>query len=80
MSYNIFGVKVLNEYLVLGTYGAIGLAAYGATRGGGSKDKQSSGSGASAGSSSTPAILGGQDADEEAFIKQFLAEAQKDSK
>lgn len=69
MSYNIFGtwisdagVKVLNEYLVLGTYGAIGLAAYGATRGGGSKDKQSSGSGASAGSSSTPAILGGQDA------------------
>ncbi|KAI3620179.1 hypothetical protein CBS9595_002146 [Malassezia furfur] len=73
MSYNIF---VLNEYLVLGTYSAIGLAAYAATRGG-SKDKQSTGA---SGSAPAPAVLGGQDAEEDAFIKQFLAEAQKDSK
>lgn len=77
-------MKVLNEYLVLGTYSAIGLAAYAAMRGG-SKDKQSSGASASA---PAPAVLGGQDAyvpqgshsEEDAFIKQFLAEAQKDSK
>ncbi|WFC99778.1 hypothetical protein MYAM1_002523 [Malassezia yamatoensis] len=64
MSYNIFGVKVLNEYLVLGTYGAIGLAAYAATRGGSASDKKSAPtmSSASKGGSETPAILGGQNA------------------
>ncbi|WFD37957.1 uncharacterized protein MJAP1_000905 [Malassezia japonica] len=70
MSYTIGGVKILNEYLVLGVFGTIGAIGYASTRGGSSDAKKA------------PAapVLGGQSADEESFIKQFIAEAQKESK
>ncbi|KOS12669.1 hypothetical protein Malapachy_0391 [Malassezia pachydermatis] len=71
MSYTIAGMKVLNEHLVLGVFGTIGLAAYAATRGG---SKQS------APKAATEVPLNASSPDEEAFIKQFLAEVQQESK
>lgn len=74
------GFKIANEYLVLGVYSAIGLGAYAALRGPSKEAKPQPGA-------APPAVLGGKDAyvepfcsrsEEESFIKQFLAEAQKE--
>lgn len=63
------GVKILNEHLVLGVFGTIGAAAYFATRGEKKPEAQK------------PAPqLNASSPDEEAFIKQFLSEAQKEDK
>ncbi|KAJ9473866.1 hypothetical protein PHBOTO_003930 [Pseudozyma hubeiensis] len=75
MSYTIAGRKILNEHIalaVLGTYGAIA-----ATQMGGSKEAKPSAAGASpdAKAANDPPI-NASSSDEEAFIKQFLAEAE----
>ncbi|KAL9931617.1 hypothetical protein V8E36_009614 [Tilletia maclaganii] len=72
MSYTIFGQKVLNEHIALGVFGLYGGLAYLGTRGGGEK---SAPAGSAAPSVREPAINAGS-SDEEAFIKQFLAEAE----
>ncbi|PKI84630.1 hypothetical protein MVES_001568 [Malassezia vespertilionis] len=63
MSYNIAGKAVPSEYLVIGIFSAIGGGAYLATRKGGDAKAQTK----------APAPI---TADEEGFIKQFIAEAQ----
>ncbi|KIS68090.1 uncharacterized protein UMAG_10479 [Mycosarcoma maydis] len=75
MSYTIAGRQILNEYIalaVLGGYGAIA-----ASQMGGSKDAKASAAGASpdAKAANDPPI-NASSSDEEAFIKQFLAEAE----
>lgn len=65
------GMKIPSEHLVLGVFGTIGAAAYASMRGGSSKKEEK-----------TPASvpLNAENAEEEAFIKQFLAEAMKEEK
>ncbi|KAK0546260.1 hypothetical protein OC845_004678 [Tilletia horrida] len=74
MSYTIAGRKILNEHIALGTFGIYGALAYGATAGGGKKEKAASGSAPST-NLREPAI-NASSSDEEAFIKQFLADAE----
>ncbi|KAK0528040.1 hypothetical protein OC834_003810 [Tilletia horrida] len=73
MSYTIAGRQVLNEHIALGTFAIIGGIAYAASSGG-SKDKKAASS-STAASVREPAI-NASTSDEEAFIKQFLAEAE----
>ncbi|WFD33449.1 hypothetical protein MCUN1_000262 [Malassezia cuniculi] len=68
MSYTIAGKKVLSEHLVLGVFGAIGGGVFLATRGGGKEAKPAA----------APAAT--SNADEEAFIKEFIAELQHEEK
>ncbi|KAJ1024400.1 hypothetical protein NDA18_004567 [Ustilago nuda] len=70
MSYTIAGRKVLNEHIALAVLGAYGAIA--ATQMGGSKEAKAAASGAKA---NDPPI-NASSSDEEAFIKQFLAEAE----
>ncbi|CDS00732.1 uncharacterized protein SPSC_05034 [Sporisorium scitamineum] len=73
MSYTIAGRKILNEHIalaVLGTYGAIA-----ATQMGGSKEAKPSAAGSPDAKVNEPPI-NASSSDEEAFIKQFLAEAE----
>ncbi|KAJ1033824.1 hypothetical protein NDA16_000034 [Ustilago loliicola] len=74
MSYTIAGRKILNEHIalaVLGTYGAIA-----ATQMGGSKEVKAAASGASPDAKANDPPINASSSDEEAFIKQFLAEAE----
>lgn len=52
MSYNILGVKVLNEYIALATFASYGALGY--SMSGGSKDAKPSASGSSASTPSPP--------------------------
>ncbi|QRV82174.1 deoxyribose-phosphate aldolase [Ceratobasidium sp. AG-Ba] len=74
MSYVIAGRRIANEYIALGVLGTTGLLAYGATRGGGSKKKEEPKSLADKAKS----VLGVGESDEEAFIKKFIADAEKE--
>ncbi|WFD14294.1 hypothetical protein MARU1_000295 [Malassezia arunalokei] len=62
-------MKIPSEHLVLGVFGAIGAAAYAGMSGGSSKKEKPS---------VDKVPLNAESADEEAFIKQFLAEAAKE--
>ncbi|WFD18885.1 hypothetical protein MCAP1_001098 [Malassezia caprae] len=75
MSYTIAGKKVLSEHLVLGVFGSIGAAVYLATSGGSKK-----GADAKAPNAAPVAPINASSPDEEAFVKQFLAEAMKEEK
>ncbi|PWY99656.1 hypothetical protein BCV70DRAFT_217401 [Testicularia cyperi] len=77
MSYTIAGKKILNEYIALGTLGTYAAIATMST--GGSKEAKPA-SGASPVAASNDPPINASSSDEEAFIKQFLAEAEgKDS-
>ncbi|SPO28754.1 uncharacterized protein UTRI_04632 [Ustilago trichophora] len=72
MSYTIAGRKILNEHIalaVLGTYGVIA-----ASQMGGSKDAKAPAGSPDAKANEPP--INASSSDEEAFIKQFLAEAE----
>ncbi|ETS64241.1 hypothetical protein PaG_01484 [Moesziomyces aphidis] len=75
MSYTIAGRKILNEHIalaVLGTYGAIAVSQMG-----GSKQATPSASPDAKAANQPP--INASSSDEEAFIKQFLADAEKES-
>lgn len=74
------GVKILNEHLVLGVFGTIGAAAYFATRGEKKPEAQKPAPQLNASSPCVPDKDEADRRDEEAFIKQFLSEAQKEDK
>ncbi|KAG8727270.1 hypothetical protein FRC12_022656 [Ceratobasidium sp. 428] len=74
MSYVIAGQRIANEYISLAVLGSTGLIAYAATRGGGSKKKEVPKSLADKAKSA----LGVGESDEEAFIKKFVADAEKE--
>ncbi|CAD6897415.1 unnamed protein product [Tilletia controversa] len=78
MSYTIAGRKILNEHIALGTFALYGALAFAATAGGG-KDKSAAPGTASSASVREPA-LNASTSDEEAFIKQFLAEEGKNER
>ncbi|PWN22189.1 hypothetical protein BCV69DRAFT_281195 [Microstroma glucosiphilum] len=73
MSYTIAGKKILNEHLALGIFGLYGLGGFLATRGG-SEPKPAGG--AAGGPKSVDPPINAASSDEEAFIKNFLAEAE----
>ncbi|PWN47634.1 hypothetical protein IE53DRAFT_381986 [Violaceomyces palustris] len=75
MSYTIAGKKFLNEHValaVLGTYGALGYL----SSGGDKKASASAPAGSKDASSVPTPPINASSSDEEAFIKQFLAEAE----
>ncbi|GFZ44525.1 hypothetical protein JCM24511_02248 [Saitozyma sp. JCM 24511] len=74
MSYNIAGMAIKNEYLALGTI--LTTIAVGATQLGGSKD---AGSKAPAPIAQDTSIAASSSAEED-FIRQFVAEAEKEEK
>lgn len=71
-------MKIPSEHLVLGVFGAIGAAAYAGMSGGSSKKKPSVDKVPLNAESAYVACLYTNNSDEEAFIKQFLAEAAKE--
>ncbi|KAG8713203.1 hypothetical protein FRC08_013573 [Ceratobasidium sp. 394] len=75
MSYVIAGRKIANEYLSLAVLGSTGLLAYSATKLGGGKKKEEPQSLADKAKSA----LGVGQNEEEAFIKKFIADAEKEA-
>lgn len=72
-------MKIPSEHLVLGVFGAIGAAAYAGMSGGSSKKEKPSVDKVPLNAESAyVACLYTNNSDEEAFIKQFLAEAAKE--
>ncbi|PWN28580.1 hypothetical protein BDZ90DRAFT_231564 [Jaminaea rosea] len=76
MSYNIAGVKVLNEHLALGIFGLYGLGGYLAMRGGDKKTATPASKGGLTQTNGPP--LNAASSEEESFIKQFMKEAEGD--
>ncbi|KAE8215301.1 hypothetical protein CF319_g2646 [Tilletia indica] len=73
MSYTIAGRKILNEHIALGTFALYGVLGFAATAGG---DKKAAGAAPGSSSSVREPALNASSSDEEAFIKQFLADAE----
>lgn len=71
--YVIAGRRVANEYLALGTLFTTGALAWGASRGGGSKKKEPESL-----VDKAKGALGVGESDEEAFIRKFIADAEKE--
>ncbi|ORY54157.1 hypothetical protein BCR35DRAFT_310435 [Leucosporidium creatinivorum] len=61
MSYTILGKKVLNEYIALGVYGAVGAATYLAMSGGDKTKKET-----------TAPVLNSSSDEEAAFLQNFI--------
>ncbi|SNX85332.1 uncharacterized protein MEPE_04041 [Melanopsichium pennsylvanicum] len=72
MSYTIAGRKILNEHIALAVFGTYGAIA--ASQMGGSKDAKVASGSPDAKVNDPP--INASSSDEEAFIKQFLAEAE----
>ncbi|KAG8735451.1 hypothetical protein FRC11_003262 [Ceratobasidium sp. 423] len=73
--YVIAGRRVANEYLALGTLFTTGAIAWGASRGGSKKKPEPENL-----VDKVKSALGAGESDEEAFIKQFIADAEKEAK
>ena len=74
-------MKIPSEHLVLGVFGTIGAAAYASMRGGSSKKEKTPASvPLNAENAYVITYVLTSDSEEEAFIKQFLAEAMKEEK
>ncbi|KAN0065854.1 hypothetical protein ACQY0O_000985 [Thecaphora frezii] len=75
MSYTIAGTKILNEYLVLGVLGTY--TAIAVSKSGGKSGQATASSASSPDAKAAPQPpINASSSDEEAFIKQFLAEAE----
>ena len=76
------GMKIPSEHLVLGVFGTIGAAAYASMRGGSSKKEEKTPASVPLNAENAYVIMYvlTSDSEEEAFIKQFLAEAMKEEK
>ena len=73
-------MKIPSEHLVLGVFGTIGAAAYASMRGGSSKKEEKTPASVPLNAENAYVItyVLTSDSEEEAFIKQFLAEAMKE--
>ncbi|RXW21985.1 hypothetical protein EST38_g3876 [Candolleomyces aberdarensis] len=81
MSYQIFGRAIKNEYLALGTFATAFGGAFLATRGGEKKAPPADVKQAKAEvpiNAGSKYVVGSLSGDEEAFIRQFIAEAEKE--
>ncbi|EPQ31001.1 uncharacterized protein PFL1_01190 [Pseudozyma flocculosa PF-1] len=77
MSYTIAGTKILNEYLVLGVLGTYAAIGYSKMAGGSSQPSPAGGASPDSKKAAAPEPpINASSSDEEAFIKQFLAEAE----
>ncbi|KAG9102774.1 hypothetical protein FRC07_010162 [Ceratobasidium sp. 392] len=74
MSYVIAGRRIANEYIALTVLGSTGLLAWSATKMGGGKKKEQPKSLVD----KAKGALGVGESDEEAFIKKFVADAEKE--
>ncbi|KAH7322146.1 hypothetical protein B0J17DRAFT_684404 [Rhizoctonia solani] len=73
--YVIAGRRVANEYLALGTLFTTGAIAWGASRGGSKKQPEPESL-----VDKAKSAFGVGESDEEAFIKKFIADAEKEAK